>query len=296
VLEEELIPLPADVFRLIRDFIRDQCGIYFDEKSKFIVERRLNGRLKLHRMKNFREYYRLLLYDKKKRDDEIQAIMDILTVNETYFFREKYQLKAFSEEILPELKEKNKDKKRVNIWSAACSTGEEPYTIAMLILEQEDFNGWDISILASDISQRALQVARRGIYKKNSFRDTDQYFIKKYFHKQEGGEHKIIEKVRRLVNFSFLNLVDSNKVKLIGPMDVIFCRNVLIYFDWITREKVVKNLFEALREGGYLLLGHTESLIHLSTNFKLKHFKNDIVYQRPYRQKITLREILQTNA
>jgi chemotaxis protein methyltransferase CheR len=261
-----------------------------------VLEEELNSRLKLHRMKDFREYYRLLLYDKKNRDDEIQAIMDILTVNETYFFREKYQLKAFSEEILPELREKNKDKKRISIWSAACSTGEEPYTIAMLILEDGGFNGWDISILASDISQRALHVARRGVYKKNSFRDTSQYFIKKYFHEQESGEQRITDRVRRFVNFSFLNLVDSNKVKLVGPMDVIFCRNVLIYFDWTTREKVVKNLFEALKEGGYLLLGHTESLINLSTNFTLKHFKNDIVYQRPYRQKITLRGISRGNA
>lgn len=284
MLEEGLIPLPTDVFRLIRDFIRDYCGIYFDEESKFIVERRLNNRLRLHHMKDFREYYHFLLYD-KKRDDEIQAIIDILTVNETYFFREKSQLTAFSEEILPELKERNKYKKRINIWSAACSTGEEPYTIAMLILEDGGFSDWDVNILGSDISQRALRVARKGVYKKNSFRVTSQYFIKKYFHKQN-GEQRISDRVKRLVNFSFLNLVDSQKVKLIRPMDVIFCRNILIYFDQATRGKVVENFFETLTEGGYLLLGYSESLMNLTTSFTLKYLKNDIVYQKPVRPKI----------
>ncbi len=284
MFDDKIIPLPTDVFRLIRDFMKNCCGIYFDDRSRTVVERRLNNRLRLHRMRDFREYYHLLLYD-KEHDDELQAIIDILTVNETYFFREKYQLLAFSEEILPELKKLNKDEKRINIWSAACSTGEEPYTLAILILEDGGFDNWDINILGSDISQRALKVARNGVYKKNSFRATDRYFIKKYFHEQEGGVYRISDRVKRLVNFNFLNLMDSSRVKLIGPMDIIFCRNVLIYFDQSAREKVIKNYFETLTEGGYLLLGYAESLMNITTSFTLKHLKNDIVYQKPFRVK-----------
>lgn len=286
MFDEEIIPLHTDVFRLIRDFIKDYCGLYFDDKSKYIVERRLNRRLKLHHMKNFREYYRLLMYD-KKRDEELQAIIDVLTVNETYFFREQNQLTAFSEEIIPELKN-NRDRKRINIWSAGCSTGEEPYTIAMLILKNKGFSNWDVNIVGSDINQRVLQVAREGIYKRNSFRATKQYFVKNYFQEQRNGDQKILDKVKNLVNFNCLNLIDPFKVKLIGKMDVIFCRNVLIYFSQDARKKVVENFFDILREGGYLFLGHTESLINITTAFTLKHLKSDMVYQKPVRSSSSL--------
>ncbi len=284
MFEEENILLPVDVFRLIRDFIRNYCGIYFDDKTKYILERRLNRRLKIHHMQDFREYYRFLMYD-KNRDKELQEITDILTVNETYFFREKNQLTAFSEEIIPELKQQKKDKKKINIWSAGCSTGEEPYSIAILVLENKGLNDWDINILGSDISRRVLKIAREGVYKKNSFRATDSYFTKKYFQEQQNGDHKILDKIKKPVNFNHLNLLDSFRVKLIGEMDVIFCRNVLIYFDKDTRKKVIENFFNLLTEGGYLLLGHAESLINISTTFELKHLKNDMVYQKPWKSR-----------
>jgi chemotaxis protein methyltransferase CheR len=280
MFEEDIILLPTDVFRLIRDFINDYCGIYFDDKSKYLVERRLNRRLRVNQMRDFREYYRLLMYD-RKREEELRDIIDILTVNETYFFREQNQLSAFSDEIFPELIKKNENKKRLNIWSAGCSTGEEPYTIAMLILEKGCPNNWDINIIGSDISQRVLHVAREGIYKKNSFRATSRQFIKNYFHEQQNGDQKISDKVKELVNFNYLNLLDPYKVRLLGKMDVIFCRNVLIYFSQTARKKVIENFSEILSDGGYLLLGHTESLINISTAFTLKHLKYDMVYQKP---------------
>jgi len=276
---EEIVPLHEGEFRLIRDLIRDHCGIFFDEVSRFLLERRLSRRLRLHHLKDFRDYYRLLLYDKKK-EEELSAVIDILTVNETFFFREQSQLKAFSDEILPEVRETRKEKKRLRIWSAGCSTGEEPYTIAMLILEYGRLQGWDIDILGSDINQRVLTAARRGVYRKNSFRIAEQYFTHKYF-AEEDGSFVISEDVKRLVSFSCLNLLDPFKVRFMGQMDVIFCRNVLIYFDHAARKKVVDNFFDNLVEGGYLLLGHAESLMNISTSFALKHLKNDLVYQKP---------------
>ena len=276
---EEIVPLHEGEFRLIRDLIRDYCGISFDDGSRFLLERRLSRRLRLHHLKDFRDYYRLLLYDKKK-EEELTEVIEILTVNETFFFREWNQLKAFSDEILPEIRETKMEKKRLRIWSAGCSTGEEPYTIAMLILEYGRLQGWDIEILGSDINQKVLTAARRGVYRKNSFRSAEQYFTQKYFD-EEDGSFVISEDVKRLVNFSCLNLLDPFKVRFMGQMDVIFCRNVMIYFDHAARRKVVDSFFENLVEGGYLLLGHAESLMNVSTSFALKHLKNDMVYQKP---------------
>lgn len=280
--KEEIIPLEEDVFRLIRDFVRDYCGIYFNDDSRYLLEKRLSRRVRTHHFSNFREYFRYLLYH-RNRDEELAAIIDIITVNETYFFREQNQLKTFSEEILPELRETNKEKKRLRIWSAGCSTGEEPYTIAMLVLEKGYFHSWNIEIFGSDINQRVLQVARSGMYRKNSFRTTEPYLLKKYF-KEEDGLSRISDSVKHYVNFSHFNLLDPFKVKLVGTMDVIFCRNVLIYFDTLSRKKVVEMFYERLVEGGYLLLGHAESLINITTAFNLRHFKHDMVYQKPIKK------------
>ena len=280
--KEEIIPLEEEVFRLIRDFVRDYCGIYFDDDSRYLLEKRLSRRVRTLHFSNFREYYRYLLYH-KNREEELTSIIDIITVNETYFFREQNQLKTFSEEILPELKDTNKDKKRLRVWSAGCSTGEEPYTIAMLVLEKGYFHNWNIEIFGSDINQRVLQAARSGIYRKNSFRATEPYFLRKYF-REEDNISKISDNVKKYVNFSHLNLLDPFKVKLVGTVDVIFCRNVLIYFDHPSRKKVIDMFYERLADGGYLLLGHAESLINISTAFSLRHFKYDMVYQKPVKK------------
>lgn len=277
--QEEIIPLPEDVFRLIRDIIKDYCGLYFDDTSRYLLEKRLSRRIRNHYLKDFRDYYRFIRYD-KRAEEELTAIMDLLTVNETYFFREQNQLKAFSEEILEELKTVNSDRKTLRVWSAGCSTGEEPYTIAMLINERGHFNGWDIEIHGSDINQRVLQTARRGVYRRNSFRTTEPYFMSKYFI-EEDGSFKISDAAKKHVNFNYLNLLDPFKSKFLGKMDVIFCRNVLIYFDNASRRRVIENFHDRLVDGGYLLLGHAESLINISTAFTLKHLKNDMVYQKP---------------
>jgi len=277
--KEDVIPLSDDVFRLIRDIIKDYCGLYFDDGSKYLLEKRLARRIHSLHLDDFRDYYRFIRYDKNS-EEELATIIDLLTVNETYFFREQNQLRAFSEEILEELKEKNRDRRSLRVWSAGCSTGEEPYTIAMLIQETGNFVGWDIEIYGSDINQRVLQAARKGIYRRNSFRTAETRYIDRYF-TEEDGSYRIADGVKRYVNFSYLNLLDSYRTRFLGKMDVILCRNVLIYFDGPSRKKVIENFHDRLVDGGYLLLGHAESLINISTAFTLKHFKNDMVYQKP---------------
>lgn len=282
--KEEILPLPEDVFRLIRDIVRDYCGLYFDDSSKYLIEKRLSRRVKNHHLKDFRDYYRFIRYE-RNAEAELSAIMDILTVNETYFFREQNQLQAFSEEILEELRERNEETRTLRIWSAGCSTGEEPYTIAMLINEKGWFRDWDVEIHGSDINQRVLQIGRKGSYRSNSFRTTEPYYKTKYF-ADEDGQSQIIDEVKKHVTFSYLNLLDPFKTKFLGKMDVIFCRNVLIYFDIASRKKVIENFYDRLKDGGYLLLGHAESLINISTAFNLKHFKHDMVYQKPPRKEL----------
>jgi chemotaxis protein methyltransferase CheR len=283
MFEEQHIALPDDIFRLIRDLVHSYCGIYFDDGSKFLVERRLARRLEERQVRTFEEYYHFLRYD-RKRDEELAVLVDNLTTNETYFFRESPQLRAFTEEILPELRTTLADRKSLRIWSAGCSTGEEPYTIAMLLLESGVWwRDWQVEILGSDINQRVLHTARKGVYKKTSHRVSTPEMMKKYFVEEGKGDYRIIDAVRELVSFSYVNLLDPFKTSLINNMDVIFCRNVIIYFDRDAKKKVIESFHDKLRDNGYLLLGHSESLINISNAFVLRTLKNDMVYQKPAR-------------
>ena len=268
-------------FRLIRDLIYGHCGLFFDNDSKFLLEKRLGKRLSLHRLPSYKEYYHFLRYNRGK-EQELSEIMDLLTTNETYFFRESFQLRAFAEEVVPEIraeKEKKGDRS-IRIWSAGCSSGEEPYTIAMLLLEMKFPQDWRLEVIGADISQRVLQQARKAVYRRSSFRATDESYIKRFFQEQEDG-FRISDQVKELVTFSHLNLFDENRLALLGKMDVIFCRNVIIYFDRNAKKRIIDAFSRILREGGYLLLGHSESLMNISTAFVLKHLKNDMVYQKP---------------
>lgn len=285
MFEEQITPLPDDIFRLLRDLIHDYCGIYFDDGSKFLLQRRLTRRLEQRQLGSFEQYYHFLRYD-RKRDEELAVLVDNLTTNETYFFREVSQLRAFSEEILPELRERLAARKRLRIWSAGCSTGEEPYTIAIMLLESGDWwRDWEIEIIGSDINQRVLHTARKGVYKKNSHRATSPEMLSRYFLDDGKGDYRIVDRVRELVSFNYVNLLDPFKTSLIRDLDVIFCRNVIIYFDQKAKRKVIESFWEKLREGGYLLLGHSESLINISSAFTLRTLKHDMVYQKPFRSR-----------
>jgi chemotaxis protein methyltransferase CheR len=278
-----------DEFLLIRDLIYNYSGLYFADDNRFLLERRLSPRLSQLHLATFHEYYYYLKYDLNK-DQELSDIMDVLTTNETYFFREAFQLRAFSEEIIPEITsfKGKKGDRSLRIWSAGCSTGEEPYTIAMLLLERPELSGWRIEIIGTDISQRVLHHARKGVYGSSSFRVTDDVFKNRYFHEQEGG-FRIADRVRELVTFSRLNLYDESRFLFLGKMDIIFCRNVIIYFDQPAKKRVIEQFYNTLNSSGFLLLGHSESLMNITTAFRLRHLKNDMVYEKPSRNE---RELL----
>ncbi len=277
---EEMI-LTADLYKSITDFIYRYSGLYFGDDSRYILERRLQKRVRKLNVSSYKKYYYHLLYDRDGHK-EVDNLIDLLTTNETYFFREKSQLKAFIEEIIPEIMERRlaEGKKSINLWSAGCSTGEEPYTMAMLLLEKNILPHWDISIQACDINKAVLQYARSGIYRESAFRSTEPFFKRKYFEDLGDGTYKIKDEVKKHINFGWVNLYDEKKSALLGNLDVILCRNVIIYFDKEAKRKVIHSFYKNLNPEGYLLLGHSESLLNITTDFKLKHLKYDMVYQK----------------
>lgn len=272
-----------DEFHLLRDCIYAHCGIYFDQESKYILEKRLSSRLTDLGLASFYDYYHFIKYNRNK-EHELTDIMDVLTTNETYFFRESIQLKAFTDEVIPELIKRKtaRANKTLRIWSAGCSTGEEPYTIAMLLSTIPELTGWKIEIIGTDISNKVLSQARRGVYGKSSFRATNESDLRRFFVAQDDG-YRVNDSIKALVTISHLNLFDSHRLALLGKVDLVFCRNVIIYFDQAAKKRVIESFHSALYDGGFLLLGHSESLMNISTQFTLRHFKNDMIYQKPDR-------------
>lgn len=279
----EHINMSDDEFQLLRDCIYSHCGLSFDSDSKYILEKRLSPRLSDLGLSTFYDYFHYLKYNRNK-DQEMMDIMDVLTTNETYFFREMFQLKAFTDEIIPELiKTKSaRRNKSLRIWSAGCSTGEEPYTIAMLLSTIPELSGWDIEIIGTDISQKVLQHARKAVYGRSAFRATEECDVMRYFHRYEEG-YRVNDSIRERVTISHLNLFDSSRMAMLGKVDLIFCRNVIIYFDNAAKKKVIESFHSSLYDGGFLLLGHSESLMNVTNLFNLRHFKNDMIYQKPDR-------------
>lgn len=273
------VEMTDEEFRLVRDLVYEHCGIFLPDNMKYLVERRVRPRLAVYDLASFRDYYRLLKYG-RDRSTEFDQIVERITTNETYFFREDYQLRSFVEEIIPDIVKDREPDSPIRIWSAGCSSGEEPYTIAMVLEDCLEAKGRTFEIFGNDISRRVLRLARDGVYRASSFRQTDRSYMQRFF-VQEGDTYRLREHIRRRVTFGHLNLMDEAAMALIANVDVVFCRNVMIYFANESRERLVDILHKKLRPGGYLLLGHSESLINVSTGFELMPMKSDIAYRKP---------------
>jgi chemotaxis protein methyltransferase CheR len=269
---------PQD-FRLLRDLVQEHCGIWFRDDAAYLLERRLGPRLAVHGLADFHAYWRLLRFSAAGRA-ELDVAVEALATNETYFGREPLQLAAFRDEILPALAREKAAERRLRIWSAGCSTGEEAYTIAILVAQSRLFEGWDVEVFGSDVSRRVLAAAREARYGPHAFRSEEGEALKPWF-AEEAGRWTVVPGIRRLVTFGHVNLVDAGALATVGGADAIFCRNVMIYFDVPTRRGVVRAFHEKLRDGGYLLLGHSESLLHVSADFELVHLRGDLVHRKP---------------
>jgi chemotaxis protein methyltransferase CheR len=271
---------------MLRDLVNERLGIWFGPDARLSLERRLRERLTARGLASYGDYYQLLKYS-PLAPEEWEEASELLTTHETYFFREDYQLRAFKNELLPMLAERNKQRRRLQVWSAGCSTGEEAYTIAMLVLESGLFEGWEVRVYGSDLSKKCIAAARRGVYGPSSFRVTDEEARRAWFtpnlkHDASGPPSLgVSPAVRALCHFGQMNLLDEERTHLVGRCDVIFCRNVLIYFDGPSRKRVIEMFHERLVHGGVLLLGHAESLLNVSTAFELLHLNEDLVYRKP---------------
>jgi chemotaxis protein methyltransferase CheR len=270
----------AEEFRLLRDFVYAYCGILVRDDMKYVMQRRLWPRLEALGLHDFASYYRYLRFDAQRRA-ELDTAIEALTTHETYFFREPRQLKAFSQEVLPVLERRNARLRRLRLWSAGCSSGEEAYTLAMLLKESGRFEGWDVEVHGSDISRRVLAAARQGEYGPSALRATSAEQLARYFTQIGPNRVRVREDVRAWVTFGHHNLQDTEHGTSSPRVDAVFCRNVLIYFDTPARQRVLKLLYDRLVPGGYLMLGHSENLINLSADFELVHLRGDLVYRRP---------------
>lgn len=285
----DAISLKPEEFRLLRDLFAQRAGLHFGLDARFTLERRLRERLGVLNLASFSEYYHYLRFN-ARADLEWDEAIDLLTTNETYFFREDHQLRAFKEELLPILVEQAKARRRLAVWSAGCSTGEEAYTIAVMLDQSGLFprvpaNGppWDVRVYGSDISRRCIAAARRAVYGAASFRATDAEVRRRYFVDGPQG-YQPVQYIRDLCHFGQMNLLDAERTRVLGRADAIFCRNVLIYFDAHARRRVIDMFLDRLYPGGVLLLGHSESLLNVSTAFELLHLKDDLVYRKPLGQ------------
>ena len=231
-------------------------------------------------LRDFLSYHRYLRFD-PRGSDELEIAIDLLIPHETYFFREPAQLGCFVKEVLPMLALANAPSRSLKLWSAGCASGEEPYTLAMLTLDAPGLEGWVIDVLGTDLSRKALATARHAEYGPAGLRVTTPAQKARFFEPAEGGRLRVLPRYRAPVRFGQLNLLDAAGAALLPSLDVIFCRNVLIYFDSETRRRVVDIFFNRLRPGGLLLLGHSENLLSAGTAFELLQLDGDLVYRRP---------------
>lgn len=276
---------PVDpVFRQIRDLVYKVSGIYQAEDKLYLMADACGRRMKQLDSRSPRDYWKHLTAD-SSRDGELRQLLNEITIGETCLFRNQPQLDALRKVILPEIVgEKTRQiSKRLRIWSAGCSTGEESYTLAMNMLEESErlLKGWTVEIQATDLNDRSVEAAKAGIYGDYALRSTTDYFKRKYFSTVDEKKLQVRPEVKKLITFSRLNLQDESRMLFMKGMDLIFCCNVLIYFDGPSKARVVDQYYGSLTFGGYFFLGTSESLLNLNDKFHLVHFPGAIAYWKP---------------
>ncbi len=272
--------LSDEIFNKLKELIYGISGIYFNEQKKYLLETRLSRRLSILNLSSFEDYYNFLRYSPKK-NTEIKELLNSITTNETSFFRDLPQLNVFIDILKQVVSAPSiNSSKKIRIWSAGCSTGEEPYTIAIMIKENFPFSNIKFNVIGSDISEKALDSAKKGIYNSYTLRNASEDIIKKYFNKIDDDAFDINGEIKNMTSFFNINLIDTKEVKNLNVFDIVLCRNVIIYFDDSSKKRVISNIYESLKMGGYLFLGHSESLHFVSTSFKLVGFGKTPLYRK----------------
>ncbi|MDT7041882.1 protein-glutamate O-methyltransferase CheR [Candidatus Nitronereus thalassa] len=271
--------LSSETFQTLREFIYQKSGLEFPDSKKYLLESRLQSRLLAVHCQNFEEYYKFLRFD-PQREKEIVELFNCVTTNETFFFRDKAQLDCFQQVIVPQVTTARDKVRKLRIWSAGCSSGEEPYTLAMIIMEEfPALANWDVQIVATDLSEKILEAARLGVYGPYSVRNITPPLLQKYFTFSD-GVYTVGPALRKFVTFSSLNLFDSLRMRSFRDIDVIFCRNVLIYFDQEARRKIITNFYDSLQASGVLMIGFSESLSGVNRLFHPIPWNKTVMYRK----------------
>jgi chemotaxis protein methyltransferase CheR len=280
---EERVPravhvTPEEVRRLC-DFLYRRTGMLFDDNKRYYIDRRLAERIMATGSSSFQAYFAFLRSD---ADHEIEHLVNAFTVNETYFYREEHQLRCMTSDLLANIIRHKRAGESIRIWSIPCSTGEEPYSIAIWLMENWNLvDSYNIEIIGSDIDTRALKAAADGIYGDRALMRLSGDLIGRYFHTSAVGVHRIDAGLRDSIQFTHANLIDAREMANYPGFDIVFCRNVLIYFDDASRRIAAENLYDCLLPGGYICLGHSETMSRISPLFRVCRFSDAIVYQRP---------------
>jgi len=256
-------------FVLMRNLIYDTFGINLSDDKKSLIPGRLQGLMRKLGFDSFHDYYHYVTSDKS--GNALIELVNLISTNHTFFYREKDHFEYFQQTALPHVISKinNSNAKDLRVWCAGCSTGEEPYTLMMIIMEVlgRNYSGYDAGLLATDISEKVLKIARAGIYSEDRMEFLPPYLKHKYFRKLKSGQWEIIDELKKEITFRRLNLMNKN-FPFKKKFHIIFCRNVMIYFDQKTRDELVNRYADNLEEEGYLFIGHSETLGRDQTNFK----------------------------
>lgn len=266
---------PSDLSEIC-SIIYKQSGMVFGESKRYYIERRVTDLIKQRKIFTARKYIGILNVDRR----ETELLINSFTVNETYFYREQHQLACLSNSILPDLIRSKEPGDRIRIWSMPCSSGEEPYSIAIWLLEHWPLvDAYNIEIIGSDIDTAILSQAIEGYYGSRSLSKIPRDILDRYFEPEKIRQRRLIGDLRESVTFAKGNIVDRASLAALGRFDVIFCRNLLIYFDDPARETAARNIHELLKPGGFICLGHTESMSRISQTFEAVRFPDAIVYR-----------------
>ncbi|MET0440070.1 MAG: protein-glutamate O-methyltransferase CheR [Devosia sp.] len=275
-----LSPLSAADLTILCDFLYSRTGMQFGESKRYYVDRRVADRMVENDLVRFADYFALL----RATPSEAEQLINSFTINETYFYREEHQLACLSNSILPEIIRSKRPGDKVRIWSVPCSSGEEPYSIAIWLLENWGLvDAYNVEIVGSDIDTAIVAEALEANYSRRAVMRLPPELVERYFAPVQGGRIRLIDDLRESVTFTPCNITDTASVSRQGQFDVIFCRNLLIYFDASARVRCMQNLFNSLVPGGYMCLGHSESMARISERFITRRFPEAIVYQRPER-------------
>ena len=266
-------------FEKFREFFYRKTGINFEPTKRYFVDKRLLERIDATSCDSFRSYFTLLRFEAS--GEELQQLTNLMTVNETYFFREEYQFQCLVKSVLPDILSRKTDTRPLRIWAIPSSSGEEAYSIALYLLEYwKGIAEWDVEIISSDIDTRILADAKRGRYSQRSVQHLPDSVLRKYF-TRAGDGFQISDELREAVEFTRVNLSNRDDTRGYRDFDVIFCRNLLFYFDDASRKNAAETFFDALKPGGYICLGHSDSMSRMSSLFKPRRFPDAMVYQKP---------------